>query len=184
MEIRTAFRGSALSKGVAVVITVLTALMFAAGAIAGSGQVKDVRAAVQDLKCHPTGDCERHGDVVELTYTGWFTPAMTGVVGGDIGGTFGGSVVSTPIPNTAIVRLQAIYVITATEDPSQSFIAILKGKLNPQTNSAVLNGMVTSGFLTGERVHSEFQVVGSCPLNPGGPCFPGTMRISGASERE
>ena len=184
MEIRTAFRGTALSKGVALVITTLMALMLAAGAIAASGQVKDVRAAVVDRQCRPAGDCERLGDLVELTYTVWFTPTMTGVVGGDIVGTFGGSVVSTPIPNSPIVRLQAVYVITATKDPSQSFTAIVKGKLNIQTNLAVLNGVVTSGLLTGGRVHSEFQVVSSCPLNPGGPCFPGTMRISGNSERE
>jgi hypothetical protein len=102
---------------------------------------------------------------------------MTGVVGGDIVGTFGGSVVSTPIPATPIVRLQAIYVITATNDASDSFTANVEGKLNTQTGSAVLNGVVTSGFLTGERVHSEFHVLSSCPLNLSGPCFQGTIRV-------
>ena len=160
METRIAFRGSRGSRSVAVVIVVLTALMLAAGAIAGSGQVKGARAA----------------DAVDLTYTVWFAPAMSGFVGGDIVGTFGGGVVSTPIPDSPIVQLDALYVITAN-DPADSFTATLEGQLNTQTHSAVLNGVVTNGFLAGNRVHSEFQVVGSCPAHPRGPCFPGTMRL-------
>jgi hypothetical protein len=161
MKTRTAFRGTVLSRSAALIIVVLTALMLAAGAIAASGQVKQARAE----------------DAVELTYTVWFAPAMTGFVGGDIVGTFGGGVVSTPIPNSPIVRLKALYVITAN-DPSESFTATLKGHLNTKTGSAVLNGVVTSGFMAGERVLSQFKVVGSCPAHPAGPCFPGTMRLT------
>lgn len=160
MEDRTAFRGTALLKSLAVALTVLTALMLAVGAIAASGQVKQAKAA----------------DVVELTYTVWFSPAMTGIVGGDIAGTFGGGVVSSPMPDSPLVHLKAVYVITAN-DPAQSFTALVEGNLNKVTKSAVLNGVVTAGRLTGERVHSEFQVLSTCPAHPRGPCFQGTMRV-------
>jgi hypothetical protein len=163
MDVTRAFRQIALLKNVARVITVLTALMLVGGAMAASGQLKDAKAAT----------------IVDLTYTVWFSPAMTGVVGGDIIGTFGGGVTSTPIPGTPLVQLKATYVIMAN-DPSESFTAILQGDLNTKTNAAVLNGVVTwsaSGTLTGERVHSEFQVVNNCPLNPSGPCFPGTLQV-------
>jgi len=171
MEARTAFRRTAWSKSVALVITVLTGLMLAVGTIAASGLVKDALAA--DLVSREGRDRQD----LELTYTVWFSPAMTGVVGGDFVGTFGGSVVSTPIPGSPIVRLMALYVITAN-DASRSFTAVVKGKLNTQTNSAVLKGVVTSGSSTGERVHSEFQVLSTCPLHPAGPCFQGTMSVS------
>ena len=58
METRTAFRGTVLSRSVALVIVVVTALMLAAGAIAASGQVKQAKAE----------------DAIELTYTVWFAP--------------------------------------------------------------------------------------------------------------
>lgn len=170
MEVTRAFRRDVLSKSAARVITVLTALMLVGGAMAASGPVKDARAADR-------------ADGVELTYTVWFSPAMIGVVGGDIVGTLGGDVATNPIPNSPLVRLTATYVITATNDPSRSFTAIVKGYLNTNTNRAVLNGVVTAGWLTGERVHSVFHVVSSCLLNTsGGPCFPGTLRVTGDSE--
>jgi hypothetical protein len=150
-----------LSRSVAFVIIVLTALMLAAGAIAASGHVKDARAA----------------EVVELTYMVWFSPAMTGVVGGDFTGTFGGAVLSrTPIPNTPIAHLKVLYVITAN-DPSHSFTALVEGDHNKMTNSTVLNGVVTGGWLTGEQAHSQFQTISGCPGKPSGPCSQGTLRL-------
>ena len=164
MELRTAFRGTTVSKSVALVITLLTGLMLAAGAIAASGQVKDAKAAT----------------VVDLTYTKWFSPSfptMTGVVGGDIVGTFGGTVLeANPIAGGQIIRLKAIYEVIAN-DPSQSFTALVEGKQNNRTRSAVLDGVITSGFLTGERVHAKYQVLSSCLGNPGGPCFQGTIDV-------
>jgi hypothetical protein len=159
-----ATRGSRVTyRMLAVVIAVMAAFALdGAGALAGGSESRD------------------H---LQLTYTVWFAPAMTGVVGGDVVGTFGGSVVSTRIPNSPLVRLRAVYVITAN-DASQSFTAVVKGKLNTQTLLAVLNGVVTSGSLTGQRVHSEFQVVGTCPEHPRGPCYQGALRVSNGSERD
>ena len=164
MEIRTAFRGPAISKRVALLLTVMTALVLAAGAIAASGGVKAARAAT----------------IVELTYTKWFSPSfptMTGVVGGDIVGTFGGSVLAlSAIPGSPIVQLEARYEIFAT-DPSQSFTALVEGNQNNQTHSAVLNGAITSGYLVGERVHAEYDVI-SCTQAPRGVCFQGTIDLT------
>ena len=164
MEVRKAFRRAAFSKGVAFVITVLTAFILGAGTLAASGQVKDARAA----------------EAVQLTYTKWFSPhfpTMTGVVGGDIVGTFGGEVLSrTLIANGQIGQLEARYEVIAV-DSSESFTALVQGKQNNETHTAVLNGVVISGFLTGERVHAEYRVI-SCTQAPNHVCFQGTIRVN------
>jgi hypothetical protein len=155
------FRTGAFSKCLAVAVTALAALTLGAGAGAGSGHVKDVKAA----------------EAVVLTYTVWFSPNMTGVFGGDFAGTFGGAVLSrAPIVGTPIVHLSARYELNAN-DPSKSFTAIVEGNRNLVTNSAVLNGTVTSGWLAGEQAHSRFDVISSCPGKPSGPCFQGTLRV-------
>jgi hypothetical protein len=156
-----AFRGSAFSKCLAVAVTALAALTLGAGAGAGPAHVKDAKAA----------------EIVELTYTVWFSPNMTGVFGGDFAGTFGGAVLSrTPIVGTPIVHLSARYELNAN-DPSKSFTAIVEGNRSLVTNSAVLNGSVTAGWLAGEQAHSQFDVISSCPGKPSGPCFQGTLRV-------
>ena len=156
-----AFRGSSLSRCLALGVLALTALTLAAGAVGASGQVKNVKAA----------------EIVELSYTVWFSPNMTGVFGGDLKGTFGGAVLNrTPIPGTPIVHLTARYELNPT-DSSKSFTAIVEGNRSLETNKAELNGIVTSGWLTGEQVHSQFLVVSSCAGKPSGPCFVGTLRV-------
>lgn len=160
MRAQTATRDKAIAKSVSFVITVLTALMLAAGAVA-LGNARAARAA----------------EPVELTYTVWFSPHMTGVFGGDFSGTFGGAVLSrTPIPGTPIAHMKVLYVLTAA-DQSLSFTAIVEGDHNAVTNSTVLNGEVTAGWLAGDRAQSEFQTIGGCPGKPSGPCFQGTLRL-------
>ena len=160
MHTRTTSRETALRKSVALLITALTALMLAAGAVA-FGNATVARAA----------------EPVQLTYTVWFSPTMTGVFGGDFTGTFGGKVLSrTPIPGTPIAHLEVLYVLTA-DDPALSFTAIVQGDHNAVANSTVLNGEVTAGAFTGDRAHSEFQNISSCPGKPSGPCFQGTLRL-------
>jgi len=160
MNTTTAFRDKALSKGLALLVTALTALMLAAGSVA-LGNVRVARAA----------------EPVELTYTVWFAPQMTGVFGGDFSGTFGGMVLShTPIPGTPIAHLEVLYVLTA-DDPTLSFTAIVEGDHNAITNSTVLNGEVTAGAFAGDRVQSVFQNISGCPGKPSGPCSQGTLRL-------
>lgn len=114
---------------------------------------------------------------IEVTFTKWITtyPAMAGVTGGDAAGTFGGEVLSrTPFDNGVIVDLLARYEVVAG---AHSFIAEIEGKQNTKTATAVLNGVVTEGWLVGARVHVEYEVIGSCAGKPAGPCFQGTIRI-------
>jgi hypothetical protein len=114
---------------------------------------------------------------VEVTFTKWVTtfPAMAGVTGGDVAGTFVGEVLSrTPFDNGVIVDLRARYEVVAG---AHSFIAEIEGKQNTNTATAVLNGVVTEGWLAGARVHVEFDVISSCAGKPAGPCFQGTIRV-------
>lgn len=161
MEARTGFRGGAVSKGVALVITVLVALILAAGASAASGQVKHVRAA----------------GVVELTFTKWFYPhfpTSVGVVGGDITGTLAGQVLSRKlVADGQIVLFTARYDVNAG---AQSFSVLIEGEQNNEIHSGVVNGVVTAGLLLGDRVHEEYNVI-SCTQAPSGLCFQGTTSI-------
>ena len=114
---------------------------------------------------------------VEVTFTKWVTtfPAMAGVTGGHAAGTFVGEVLSrAPFDNGVIVDLRARYGVVAG---AHSFTAEIEGKQNNQTDTAVLNGVVTEGWLVGARVHVEFDVIGSCAGKPAGPCFQGTIRV-------
>lgn len=123
---------------------------------------------------------------VEVTFTKWITtyPEMAGVTGGDVVGTFAGAVLSRdPFDNGTIVQLEARYGVNAA-DPAHSFVAIIEGKQNNNTQAAVLNGTVTSGWMVGAQVHATFDVIvpatgTSCvpqaPVNR--TCFQGTIRV-------
>jgi hypothetical protein len=143
-----------------------------AGGIASASQVKAVSA----------------DDSLNLTYSKWFSPSfptMTGIVGGDIKGTFGGHVISaTPSADGHFILLKAEYIVIAGE---QSFTAHVEGKQNIETGKAVLHGVVTLGWLTGESVLAKFQAYSSsCPGVPQStaPCFQGTIRVMGESDHE
>ena len=123
---------------------------------------------------------------VQVTFTKWITayPAMAGVTGGDVPGTFAGAVLSRdPFENGTIVQLVAEYGVIAV-NPAHSFMARIEGKQNDTTQEAVLNGTVTSGWLTGAQVHATFDVIVPAPGTscvPTAPvnsrCFQGTIRI-------
>jgi hypothetical protein len=139
-----------------------------AGGLASASQVKVAKAS----------------DAIELTYTKWFAPhypLMTGVVGGDIVGSFGGYVISRTLSaDGRFVLLEAQYEVHAN-NPSQSFTAIVEGRENVEKGAALLHGIVTSGWLTGEQVKAEFAVLPSCPGIHAGPCFQGTIVVMGSA---
>jgi hypothetical protein len=140
---------------------VIAVLMLAAGITAASAQTEDRKARAKAL---------------ELTYTKWFEPGfphMVGVVGGDIAGQFGGAVLEAR-PDGGVFRLRAIYIVLAEGDPSRSLTIRVKGAQDGQ--SAVLNGRVVDGYLTGARVHAQYKVI-SCEESPDRTCFQGTIRI-------
>ena len=120
---------------------------------------------------------------IELTYEKWFTtyPAMTGNT--SLGpGTFAGTLLKrVAFDNGVIVQLQAVYTVTDPTGDGHSFTALVEGKENLVTQSAVLNGVVTDGWRTGARVHVAFDVITPCALATGpsvkGVCFQGTIRV-------
>ena len=128
----------------------------------------------------------RGGAPVDVTFTKWVTafPAFAGVAGGDVPGTFAATVLSRePFDNGTIVQLEAEYRVTAA-DPAHSFVVHIEGKQNNQTQKAVLNGTVISGWLAGAQAHVTFDVVAPAagvrcvPRAPENTrCFQGTIRI-------
>ncbi len=83
---------------------------------------------------------------------------------------FVGLLVRQPIAeNSPIVYLAADYVFTA-DDGLHSFAAHVEGTENLLTDEAVLNGVVTDGWLEGARVQDQFDILG-------GGHFQGTFRI-------
>jgi hypothetical protein len=130
------------------------------------------------------------GSNVEVTFTKWLSPSppppgavavFTGVAGGDAPGAFAATVLERiPFDNGNIVQLRAKYEAHAT-DPARAFVAEIEGKQNNQTQSAVLNGRVVNGWLTGARVHVTFDVIEPCPQFGRPRCFTGVIRVLAGS---
>jgi hypothetical protein len=117
--------------------------------------------------------------LVEVAFTKWITkyPAMTGFTEGDVVGTYAGEVLSrTPFDNGVIVKLEARYQVI---DPSgqHSFTALIQGTQNSTTESAVLNGVITEGWLVGAQVHVTFQIITPCKFGTRNECYQGTIRV-------
>jgi hypothetical protein len=124
------------------------------------------------------------GGNIEVTFTKWVDPAFPlfkGVAGGDVPGDFAATVLErTPFDNGIIVDLRARYEVIA-DDPARSFVAEIEGKSNAETSHAVLNGSVVEGWLTGARVHVEFDVIRPCPQFGKPACFAGILRVLAGS---
>ena len=124
------------------------------------------------------------GPNVEVTFTKWIDPSFpnfSGVAGGDVPGTFAATVLDRKeLANGNIVDLRARYEVIAN-DPTRSFAVLIEGKQNNQTRSAVLNGTVVEGWLTGARVHVTFDVIEPCPAFQKSRCFTGTIRVLAGS---
>ena len=119
------------------------------------------------------------GPPVEVTFTKWINgyPEMAGVTGGDVPGTFTGTVLDrAAFDNGTIVQLDAEYRVDAT-DPAHTFVAHIEGTQNNQTQKAVLNGTVVSGWLAGAQVQVTFDVIAPCPAFGKAVCFTGVIRI-------
>ena len=106
---------------------------------------------------------------------------MSGFTGGDVPGTYAGAVLSRiPFDNGVIVQLDARYEVI---DPTglRSFTTVIEGK---STNgSAVLNGVVTEGWMIGARTHVTFETITPCQFGTRNVCFQGTIRsMSGSAE--
>jgi hypothetical protein len=120
---------------------------------------------------------------VEVTFTKWVTtfPDMAGFTGGDVAGTYAGEVLSRiPFDNDVIIQLEARYEVI---DPNglHSFTTVIQGKSTKGT--AVLNGVVTEGWMIGARTHVTFETITPCQFGTRNVCFQGTIRVmSGSAE--
>jgi hypothetical protein len=123
----------------------------------------------------------RHGWVdIEINLLKWIaTPqgAMAGFVGGDVVGPFSGQVLDARLsPDGRFFLLEALYEVKAG---SQSFTARIKGQQSLTTNTAVLDGVVTHGWLNGAAVHVEYDAIGNCgkPDAIDDTCYLGAIHI-------
>jgi hypothetical protein len=100
---------------------------------------------------------------------------FTGTFGGDFTGQlYVGMLVREFIDaEHQLVHIVADYVFTA-DDGIHSFTARVEGNSNFHTGDAVLNGVVTVGWLEGAQVQEHFEALG-------GGHFQGTFRIMPAS---
>jgi hypothetical protein len=154
----------------------------------------------------PAAETPANDQHVQLTFTKWVTvnnpgaPVMQGITGGDVPGKFVGQVMDWPPPTSDLVSkpylhangditvLQAVYEVDAA-DPNHSFRALVQGGQDVPTNRALLDGVVLGGWLTGDKVHVEFQQLtcdksnaGAQPNALGGLCFQGTITLFPGSE--
>jgi hypothetical protein len=117
---------------------------------------------------------------INVTFAKWIDgafPNFTGVAGGDVPGAFAATVLErTPSDNGNLIHLRARYEVIAT-NPAHAFTAEIEGNQNNQTQSAVLNGRVVEGWLTGARAHVTFDVVRPCPQHDQPVCFVGVLKV-------
>jgi hypothetical protein len=161
-----------------IVFSLLVMLAVACGGRDATGPAShDVRPAV---RLGPSESAAQTG-VIQIDYTKWITsyPAMAGNT--DYGdGTFAGTILSrTAFDNGVIVKLEARYVVTDPTGAGHSFTAVIQGTENLVTSEAVLNGVVTEGWMIGAQVHVKFQIITPCQFGTRNVCFQGTIRIQG-----
>ena len=72
-----------------------------------------------------------------------------------------------------------MYIVVAP-DPSRSLTIHVEGVQDNQSGTAVLDGRVVDGQLTGARAHAEYKVI-SGTQSSGGTCFQGTISIKRGS---
>jgi hypothetical protein len=136
---------------------------------------------------------------VTVTFTKWITEVvppdpdkaipsrflMAGFTGGDIHGDFVGEVLNRQVSlNGRIILLEAMYEVQAG---AHSFTALISGGTGETksgepasaSGAALLDGVILTGWRTGEKVHVAFRTTTNCPGAPtAGPCFQGTITVS------
>jgi hypothetical protein len=149
-----------------------------AGVIGAQPQVKDGAGVAGTQQRANSGAAN-----VEVTFTKWIPtfPTLAGVTGGDVPGTFAGEVLSF-VDNGTVAEVKAQYEVIGT-DAGHSFVAIVEGTQNNQTQKAVLNGTVVEGWLVGARVHATFDVISPCHEFGKSVCFTGVIGVMSGSAK-
>jgi hypothetical protein len=88
----------------------------------------------------------------------------------------GGTIEMWLFDKSVIGNTQRVSATVEVASPSGSFTAVVSGQINFSTGRVVLNGSVTSGWLSGARVQEESQLV-----DPDTGRFIGTIQIMPAS---
>jgi hypothetical protein len=124
-------------------------------------------------------DGER-GHSFDITFTKWITtrPNMAGVVGGEVGtGTFAGEILNR-VPGPVITNIEAFYHINGSIHSFTAHVFVTQDEVK---RTAVIEGMVTDGWLKGWQVQGEYNII-SCPDKTSGVCFQGILHIHVGSE--
>ena len=151
-------------------------------------------AAAERDRLHRAQDA---GAIRHVTFTKWATSPpvnppssvgiyFAGVVGGDVGsGRLAGEVLSD---SQMVARFWLGHARYEFYGEKHSFIADIHVTENHTTDpaTAVINGVVTQGWLKGAQVTGEYTVMPVCPIaTPGNVfgtlCFQGTLHIDGGS---
>jgi hypothetical protein len=98
-------------------------------------------------------------------------------------GTFAATVLSrTAFDNGNIVKLEARYEVI-DDGAGHSFVALVEGTQDNQTQKAVLNRTIIEGSLVGAQVHATFDVIRPCPEFGQSVCFTGVIRVISGSAK-
>jgi hypothetical protein len=168
------------------------ALAFLALAVAGGCSANDATAPSSrgmypnvGASADRSSSSDRH--VVEVAYEKWITtyPSMAGNTSYGPG-TFSGTILSRVVSaDGVIIHLVAEYVVTDPQKRGHSFAALIEGDESLATQSALLTGVVTGGWMKGAPVEVQFQIIAPCDvIGRTGTCFRGTIRVQRQKHHE
>ena len=99
-----------------------------------------------------------------------------GSVSGDVNGDLTTVLTGCSGPNPCSGRIWHVEFDWIVHAGAESFTAHLRGTLNNQTGTAIMNGTVVDGFLEGAQVHEKGRLVNAATLR-----FEGTIRVMPAT---
>jgi hypothetical protein len=122
-----------------------------------------------------SADGGRHHRDAHNTFTKYLSayPIMAGVVGGDVGnGIYAGEILKrTAGTATTPTVIEALYHFNGSRHTFTALVHVEQTGLK-----AVINGVVTEGWLKGHQVNGRYTQI-TCTQAPNGTCFQGTLDI-------
>jgi len=128
-----------------------------------------------------SADGGRHNGDAHDTFTKYVAayPIMAGIVGGEVGsGTYAGEILKrTAGTATTPTVIEALYHFNGSRHTFTALVHVEQTGLK-----AVISGVVTEGWPKGHQVEGKYTMLGTCPVNPPGPCFQGSHTILRGSD--